>query len=84
MKQVKCKSGLTGWQQRLRKNYDNDFESFKNFCEVFAIHTRLGYKRPETAWRYNPLIEGSVDPSDFRVVKRFKNTKNEKTRRRKN
>lgn len=66
MKQVRCKSGVTGWQSKLRKVYDNSFEQFKRLCDIYGLHTRLGYKSPETAWRYNPTIQGSVIPSDFR------------------
>jgi hypothetical protein len=65
MKQVKCKSGLTGWQARLRKVYDS-FVEFSRLCEIYNLHIRLGYKSPETAWRYNPTIQGSVNPSDYR------------------
>ena len=66
---MKCKSGIWGWRGRLRSNYDS-FEDFKYWCDIRAIHTRLGYKTPETAWRYNPLIEGSVIPEDLRRVPR--------------
>jgi hypothetical protein len=66
---VKCKSGIWGWRGHLRGNYDS-FGDFKYWCDIRAIHTRLGYKTPETAWRANPLIEGSVNPSDLRRVPR--------------
>jgi hypothetical protein len=62
---VRCKSGLTGWRERLRKNYA-DFAEFKNWSDMFGLHTRLGYRSPESAWRRNPVVEGSVEPSDFR------------------
>ena len=68
MKQVKCKSGITGWQCKLQKNYHN-FEEFERYCEVWAIHTRLGYKTIKGCWKANPTIQGSVNPSDLRVVK---------------
>lgn len=68
MKQVKCKSGLTGWQCRLQKNYDNSFEQFEAYNETYAIATRLGYKNAEEAWKANPIIQGSTEPSDLRVV----------------
>jgi hypothetical protein len=75
MRQVKCKSGIKGWQERLQKNYNNDFTQFEAYCETYNIHGRLGYKTPESAWRANPLIQGSVNPGDLCVVKRYKNKK---------
>lgn len=67
MKQVKCKSGLTGWQERLRKVY-NTFEEFEGYCENYSISERLGYNSPQEAWDANPTIQGSVRPEDCRVV----------------
>ena len=67
MKRVKCKSGLTGWQERLRKVYHN-FEEFEAYCETWSISERLGYETPEEAWDANPIIQGSTDPSDCCVV----------------
>jgi len=68
---VKCKSGLMGWRMKLQKLYKT-IDEFKYCCEMYSIHTRLGYKTPKTAWLKNPLIEGSVDPSDFRKVPKNK------------
>jgi len=68
MKQVKCKSGLTGWQCKLRKNYTS-FEEFTGYAEIYNIHKRLGYKTPKNAWKANPLIQGSTNPTDLRKVK---------------
>jgi hypothetical protein len=62
---VKCRSGLTGWQARLRDNYANDYAGFEGCAETWGIHTRLGYKTPQKAWQMNPIIQGSVDPSDL-------------------
>lgn len=64
---VKCKSGVTGWRNRLRKNYAN-FEEFEMYSEIYGISRRLGYKSAKTAWRANPMIEGSVNPDDLRKV----------------
>lgn len=68
---VKCKSGLEGWRNRLRKNYKN-FEEFKEYSEMYGLHQRLGYRSPEAAWKANPVCEGSVKPSDFRKVSKKK------------
>lgn len=69
---VKCKSGITGWRNRLRKNYAS-FNEFATMNEIYGLATRLGYKSAETAWRYNPVVEGSVNPSDFRRAPRKRN-----------
>jgi hypothetical protein len=53
----------------LRKNY-KDFEEFKAYAEMYGLHVRLGYKTPETAWRFNPRIQGSTNPADFKRVPR--------------
>jgi hypothetical protein len=67
MRQVRCQSGLMGWQQRLRTVYAS-FEEFSSYCEVYGNHTRLGYRTPAGAWRANPMVQGSVNPSDYRRV----------------
>lgn len=67
MKTVKCESGVKGWQSRLQKNY-NSLEEFVSYCEIYGIHTRLGFDTPEEAWDENPIIQGSVIPSDLKLV----------------
>lgn len=68
MKQVRCKSGLKGWQAKLRKNYSS-LEEFKRWDENYGISSRLGFETSEEAWEANPLIRGSVDPEDLEIVK---------------
>jgi hypothetical protein len=68
MKRIRTKSGLIGWQEKLHKVY-SDFEEFESYCEMYDIHHRIGYKTPEGAWRANPTIQGSVNPSDLRRVR---------------
>lgn len=68
MKHVKCKSGLVGWQCHLHKNYA-DYEDFEFYAELRGLHTRLGYKTPESVWKDNPIVQGSVNPSDFCKVR---------------
>ena len=67
MKQVKCKSGLTGWQCRLQKSYE-DFEDFKHWSDTYDIANRLGFKSAKEAWDANPIIQASTNPSDLCVV----------------
>jgi len=64
-REVKDKHGWTG---RLRSNYDNDFEQFKGYDEVYNIAQRLGFDTPEAAWEANPKVYGSVYPEDLHVV----------------
>lgn len=67
MKEVTCKSGLKGWRAKLQENYLN-YREFKDYSIIFGLHTRLGYESPKDAWDANPLVEGSVEPSDFQKV----------------
>lgn len=67
-KTVVCKSGIKGWQCKLQTNYSN-LEEFQGYCEIYNLHGRLGYKTPEAAWQKNPVVQGSVIPSDFRKVR---------------
>jgi hypothetical protein len=61
---ITTRSNLTGWQLKLRSVYGS-FQLFMYWTEIYGIHTRLGYKTPKSAWKYNPTIQGSVNPSDF-------------------
>ena len=65
MKRVICKSGIQGWQAKLQSVYQNKAEWIE-YCSVYNIHLRLGYKNPENAWKANPTVQGSVNSSDFR------------------
>jgi hypothetical protein len=67
MKQVKCNSGLKGWQARLQDVYTS-LDEFCDWCYIYNNHARLGYASPEAAWNANPIIQGSVNPSDYRRV----------------
>ena len=68
MKRVICKSGLSGWRARIQENY-SCFAEFKSYSVNYGLHTRLGYKSLKALWIANPLVEGSVNPSDFRKVR---------------
>lgn len=67
IKTVTCKSGIKGWQTTLQNNYGT-FEEFSSYSELFNIAERLGFSSAEEAWAKNPLIQGSVNPSDLMVV----------------
>jgi hypothetical protein len=66
-RRVKCKSGLEGWRARLRSNY-NLREDWLRWSETYNLAERLGYTSADQAWDENPVIEGSVNPTDFRKV----------------
>lgn len=69
MKKIKCKSGLTGWQCRLQDNYEGNYEEFEAYSNMYGIAKRLGFRSNKKAWEANPIIQGSVEPSDLCVVK---------------
>ena len=74
MKQIKCKSGITGWQDYLKSVYSSK-EEFLAYNDIYGIAKRFGYNDAEACWNANPLVEGSTDPSDLRVsVKRNSKT----------
>lgn len=64
MKRTTCKSGLNGWQGRLHEVY-TDFDEFESYCMTHQIHVRLGYRSVKGCWRANPIVQGSVNPSDL-------------------
>ena len=67
MKKVKCKSGVLGYQCKLRANYAS-FNEFKSYSDTYSLAGRLGYKSAKKAWEENPTIQGSINPTDFRKV----------------
>lgn len=66
-KQVQCDSGMQGTSISLHENYDNSFSIFADYCQDLGIHERLGFASPVEAWKYNPVIQVSTIPSDFRI-----------------
>ena len=68
IKRVKCPIGIIGWQGKLHDVY-NTYEEFERYCSMLNIHIRVGYETPENAWRANPLIQGSINASDYCKVK---------------
>lgn len=67
MKQITCKSGTKGWQGKLQRQYAN-FEEFEGYDSNFNLANRLGFKTAREAWEANPLIQGSVNPSDYSLA----------------
>jgi len=67
IKNIITPSGHRGWQAKLRDVYLN-YEEFEAYCTIYSIHTALKFKTTIGAWRSNPVIQGSVYPSDLRRV----------------
>ena len=67
-KQIKHTIKRKGWQDKLQNVYQN-FEEFKAYCSVWGIHKRLGFKSIKKAWKTNPTMQGSTNPSDLCIVK---------------
>lgn len=65
---VKCKSGLTGWRMRLQAVYNGNLGDWLAYSCTYGLAQKLGYETAQDAWEANPMIEGSTDPSDYRVV----------------
>jgi ribosomal protein L6P/L9E len=65
MKRVICKSGIEGWQMRLKMVYVGNYAEWVYYAELRGLHLKLGYTTPKEAWLANPMVQGSVDPSDY-------------------
>lgn len=66
MKKVKTKSGLWGWRDRVQGVY-SCIEELEHYDEAFGICKRLGIPL-KALWNLNPIIEGSTNPDDLRIV----------------
>jgi hypothetical protein len=64
---VRTRSGMIGYRCLLRASYDS-FDQFEAFSDTYGLASRLGFRSASAAWNTNPVIEGSTNPEDFRVV----------------
>jgi len=64
---VRVRSGGWGWRSRLWAQYKS-FPEFRTYSEIYNLFARLGYESTTAAWVANPIIEGGVNPSDYRKV----------------
>lgn len=55
------------WTNKLQDDYVN-FDEFKAYSDIYNLAGRLGFATVEEAWKKNPLIQGSTDPRDFKIV----------------
>ncbi len=56
------------WKDKVQNVY-SDIEELQNYDEQYDIVKRLGYEDVETLWNENPMIQGSTNPEDLKVVK---------------
>lgn len=56
-----------GSRYHLRYAY-TDFSEWEQFSDIYGLAKRLGYDSALDAWVANPIVEGSINPSDFRVA----------------
>lgn len=66
-RKVRCRSGIFGYRCRLQTNYSN-YNEFLEYCRIYDICKKLGYRNAKAAWQDNPIIEGSVNAYDYRKV----------------
>lgn len=66
-KRVICDSGEHGLEQKLREIYDN-YTEFLHFNKMYNITERVGYVSPRKLWDDNPVIQGSSNPKDLKIV----------------
>ena len=64
----KAKLARVDWKATLQDNYDNDFEQFEAYDDIYAISKRLGFPDALSAWEANPEIGGSTDPNDLQII----------------
>jgi transposase InsO family protein len=58
------------WIARLHHTYSS-FEEWESYSETYGLSSRLGYDSAEEAWEDNPMVQGSIKPSDFKKVESF-------------
>lgn len=66
---MRGQSGLKLWRARVRTTY-RTLAELRSYNRIYGIAKRLGYRNALTLWRDNPMIGGSVNPSDFRIIHR--------------
>lgn len=55
------------WTANLQDSYANRQE-WTRYSMMYGLAKRLGFRSAKKAWEANPLIQGSTNPADFRVV----------------
>jgi hypothetical protein len=68
MRHVRCLSGVRGERYFLHEGWDS-LQDYKQYDSLYRLSKRLGFKKAKEVWNLNPVVESSVNPSDFRLVK---------------
>lgn len=55
------------WKARVQSTYES-LKELRQYNRVYAVAKRCGYRSAKAMWEANPVIGGSVDPSDFGKV----------------
>lgn len=63
------------WKSHIQDVY-TDFEEFEDYNKIYGLAKRLGFKSTKEAWDKNPMIQGSTDPKDYKIIKESKEVKN--------
>lgn len=61
------------WKHKIRDVYSS-LEELQSYDEIYNIAARLGYENVIDLWRENPIIGGTTDPKDFRVISKREKT----------
>jgi hypothetical protein len=56
------------WQDHIQTVYNGDFDQFLSFDRMYGLHERLGFPSAEELWETNPVVQGSTNPDDYKVV----------------
>lgn len=56
------------WTDKIQNVYSS-YEEFVAYDEIYLISSRLGFTDREELWETNPMISGSTNPHDLRIVK---------------
>lgn len=61
------------WKAKLQNNYSS-FAEWESYSQTYGLAARLGFADEQSAWEANPMIQGSTNPADFKLVKSLKLT----------
>lgn len=59
------------WKDKIQDVYDS-LDELIAIDDTYHLSTRLGFKSAEELWDANPMVQGSTDPSDYKLAKEFK------------
>ena len=59
---------VANWQDHLQNVYSGNMEEFLDYDAQYRLHERLGFATAQEAWEANPVVQGSTNPADYKVV----------------